>query len=229
MSLSTTALLARLARRVGDSAAITTGSVWDSNDLAQALTEAVEESWDSFFVMVNDFTSLTGLNSVPLNTAEIAVPSTFLPTTSSTSVAAPGLISAIEVRETGATTYTEPLRQRWFFISDGVNIDDLGLATPKIRFANPWGVITEIRLYGGVPIVLPTSAGTAVPGTDNPSAVSWLLTTAAWKLYEMRVTRDGEDQRAYFKRMVMTQQAADKIKSRHKMSFPHMTAFKWSV
>jgi hypothetical protein len=199
MSLSTTALLARLARRVGDASATTTGSVWDSTDLTQALTEAVEEAWDTFFVTTYDFTSLAGsVNSIAADTAEISVPSSFIATTSTTAVAAPGLISAIEVRETGTLSYTEPLAERWFFVEDGVRIDNLALTTPKIRFANPFNVITEIRLYGGMPIVLPASAGTAVPGTDNAGFVSWLMATAASKLYEMRVTSDPEDQTGLF-------------------------------
>ena len=225
MSLTLGQLDARLARRLGD----TNDSVWDSDDRLQALTEACEEAWDSdFFVIVEDFTTYTGASSIAINTAEIAVPSGFLPTASTTAVAAAGLVSAIEVRETGTLTYTEPIGARWHFVEDGVMVDDLSLTSPKIRFANPWNIITEIRLYGGVPIVCPASTSAAMPNSDHAGFVSWLLTTASWKCYEMRVTRDGEDQRAYFKRMVMAQQTAKEIKGKSRMTFPHLTAFKWS-
>jgi hypothetical protein len=195
----------------------------------QALTEACEESWDAFFVITQDFTSLAGaVNSIAADTAEIAVPSTFIATTSTTAVAAPGLISAIEVSETGTLTYTEPLGERWFFVSDGVMIDPLNLTSPKIRFANPFNCITEIRLYGGLPIVCPTTPSVAVPGTDNAGFVAWLMATASAKLYEMRVTSDQEDQRAYFKRQIFASDQADKLKAKHRMSFPYLTTFRWT-
>src|SRR4051812_16917796 len=200
MTLTLAQLDTRLARRLGDD----TGQIWVADDRLQAITEACEEAWDSnFFSIVEDFTTYTGASSLAENTAEIAVPSGFLPTASTSAVAAAGIISAIEVRETGTLTYTEPLAAHWFFVTNGVMVDDLSLTSPKIRFANPLNIIFEMRLYGGVPIVCPSSPSVAMPNSDNAGFVSWLLTTASWKCFEMRVKRDGEDQRAYFKRMVM--------------------------
>jgi hypothetical protein len=230
VTISQAALQTRLARKVGDPGASTSaGAVWDATDLAQALTEAVEEIGDYFYVPIAPDTTYTGaVSSIAANTAEIAVPSAFLPVTVAGSVSPPGFISAIEIRETGTLTYTEPLYARWQFISQGLMIDPLTVISPKIRFNNPFNSIFEMRIYGGAAITLPASTAAPIPGTDQQGLVPYLMAAASAKLFEMRETSSEEDARGYRTRRLLAEDKANKLKAQFRMIYPELTAFSWT-
>jgi len=221
MTISVNAFLSDLAIQLGDPSS----TLWLRPQLLSFLKRAYRISAPWFFTPVEDFTSFTGLNAVPMNTNEILVPNAFLASSSTSEVALPGEVTGMKTRLTGTTTPVAPIPQVWFPIANA-EIDPLTVASPKIRFLSSYNNIFELRLYGWKPLTIPVADdNTPLDGSDIRGFLEWL--TFQCMVYAManKETNTNDDKRGYGRRHLIDQADADKIRWRYRMSKPQYTSF----
>lgn len=222
MTIQVSAFLTDLGIQLGDPSNV----IWTRAQLLSFLKRAYRLSPPWFFTVIEDLTTYTGSNAVAQNTKEVAVPASFIATPSTSEVAANGEVTGLKVRLSGTTTVVEPIPQVFFPVSVA-EIDPISIASPKIRFLQPYNNIFELQVFGWKPLAIPTADDTsALDGSDHRGFLEWLTLQCEVFAMANKETSTNDDKRGYGRRHLLDQSDADKMRWRYRMSKPLYTQFR---
>lgn len=218
MADTLTTLTALVREQGNDSAAL----VWSDTQIQNALRRALQNSYPQFFLPVMDETTYAGSNALAQNTQEIAVPTAYL--SDPANGRGNGFIDSIWCRIGNGSTnnsYVYP----WFRLTKGLRIDPLNYTAPKIRFADLYSQQCELKIYGGVPTIVPTSTSTPIPVTEQPGCQAFLIAQSLYFLNMARIGQTQTDRRNHLVQSQLYQQEAEKWKKDYKMDNYYPTLF----